>query len=715
MKNRTSLRRSRIEPLETRIAPAFTVSIIAASGMVSFVSDANDDTLTLSVNAAGFLTHSLFPTDQRYESATDLDPATGIQQSLLGDISALDIAADPAGNHDITLGDEVASWSFGATNTNVHSAGGSVGSGKISLTIHNTANTGGEVVSFTTGAVSGGGGGAGKVSFQDIHFIKFEGGSGEDEIKIDGTSVELGIDGGAGNDLVHIEMGALAQKVTIQDSGGTEDDLEIEGTDRPDDITIDEGGVHLASELIAFSPASGVEKFSIDGKASGDKIHIVKMDIPSASFAGGAGDDTFIFHKHTTASVDGGEDSDSIFIKFDQSDATARVTVHDTGTAGYDTIKLEGSALDDGIDGIKGELRIHKLGDTNATALFIKFDGVEGESIGGGDGADQFVIKGSVGDLKLDGEAGDDQYVIKFDGSPQRITLEPSPGGVTGAPDADSLTVLGTDRADSIAFHKGEIDDGSGAYIKFDGIAGACVTGIKFDGAKGHDRFFVDADDSSPDASSPVQMSIFGGSGNDAVTIVSAPGPFSVDGGSGSDTVAVELASLNASGNLTDSGKSGTDRLFVLGTSRSDSFNVDGSDPAGILIGLNQASNAIQFLKYESFAIEGGAGDDEAVFHKIDVSGIRGRFDGGLGRDRVTVSGDHKLGALILDGGEGGDEYIWIAGGIKGEIKIADSGSGEDGVADEGDTITVLGTEQKDVIKLIDGSTIAGDARFKHE
>lgn len=713
MKNRKAshpLRRSRIEPLETRIAPA--VAMTSMAGVVSFITDGTDDALTLSVNAAGFLTHSLYPTDQRYESATDLDPAPGIQELQLTAISMIDIAPSAIGSHDITLGDAQASWSFGATNVHIQPTGGG-GVGRISLAINNAANTGGEVVTFGASTVSGSGGGAGKVVFQDIHFIKFSGGSGEDEIEIDAAPVELQIDGGAGNDHVHVAMGSLTQKVMLSDLAGAEDALEIEGTDQADDITIDEGGVHRVSELIAFSPASGLESISVDGGAGGDKFHIVKMDFPSASLAGGAGDDSFYFHKHITASVDGGEDSDSIFIKFDQADSSARVTVHDTGAAGYDFIKFEGSALADEFAGIKGELRAHKLGTETGAALYIKFDGIEGETVAGGDGGDRFVIKGSTGDLQLDGAAGDDEYWIKFDGREQHITLEPSPGGATGAPDADSLTVLGTDRSDSIAFHHDGITDGNGAYIKFDGAAGACATWIKFDGAKGNDRFFIDAAD--PAGMAPAaQTSVLGGAGNDAVTIISAPGSFSVDGGAGSDTVVVQFAELTAGGNLTDSGKTGTDRLFVHGTSRNDSFVVDGSDPAGILIGLSKAANAIQFLKFESFAIEGGAGDDEALFHTIKLSGIRGRFDGGFGHDRVTVSGDHEVASLILDGGEDSDDYVWESGGIKGLIRIADSGSGEDGIADDGDSFTVLGTARNDVIKFGGGSASVGEARLSY-
>ncbi len=210
--------------------------------------------------------------------------------------------------------------------------------------------------------------------------------------------------------------------------------------------------------------------------------------------------------------------------------------------------------------------------------------------------------------------------------------------GVTASLGAGTLTVSGTDAADTIVVRQttqGVTLSANGRQSSYANVARVVVNG-----RGGDDRIYVDTS-AAGTGRAPIRAVLYGGAGNDL--LVGGDGADLLDGGPGNDTL------YGAAGNDTLIGGAGADRLY------------------------GNAGNDFLYGNEGEDLLAGGAGNDF--------------LDGGAGGDWLygNEGNDTALGGAgsdLLDGGAGNDQLFgnegddWLIGGAGNDLLVG--GAGDD-------------------------------------
>ena len=141
-------------------------------------------------------------------------------------------------------------------------------------------------------------------------------------------------------------------------------------------------------------------------------------------------------------------------------------------------------------------------------------------TLNGGDGPDHFYVFHNIGVLQLNGDAGDDEFVVRtFLGRDEETRIHAgggrdliqyvanAPVAIDGGDGFDTVVVIGTEADDDFVINAEGVY-GAGRFVSFIG-----VERVDVDGAEGDDTFSV--------LSTPpgVQVRIFGGLGSDTINV----------------------------------------------------------------------------------------------------------------------------------------------------------------------------------------------------
>ncbi|WP_238256933.1 beta strand repeat-containing protein, partial [Methylorubrum podarium] len=328
---------------------------------------------------------------------------------------------------------------------------------------------------------------------------------GADRINVDrlpsltsktGTGTDtLDIDGGQDTDTIRIQVnGASSYRINVTDSGNPDrgvDTLTILGTDAADQFLLRRNFVALLHpNADGTYPADAVvERINYDMSVNGRVV-----------VEGSKGDDRFALDDTAALmTIDGGEGND--FFQVGQVFASLRDTANGLlGEDVFETTPLSfGGHLSRGI---------------SIPALIY-----------GGTGDDTFQVYSNKADLRLEGEDGDDTFIVRafaLSGSnPQdnKIKLNAGAGNdrieyninapldIDGGTGFNKIVALGTEFADTFVVTKDGIF-GAGLSIRFTNIQA-----VEVDGLEGDDTFYV--------LSTPpgVVTTLIGGTGSDTFNV----------------------------------------------------------------------------------------------------------------------------------------------------------------------------------------------------
>ncbi|GMA79011.1 hypothetical protein GCM10025880_54280 [Methylorubrum aminovorans] len=305
----------------------------------------------------------------------------------------------------------------------------------------------------------------------------------------------LDIDGGQDTDTIRIQLaGASSYRINVKDSGDASrgvDTLTILGTDEADQFLLRRNFVALVHPNADGTYPAGtvVERINYDMSVNGRVV-----------VEGGKGNDRFAMDDTSALmTVDGGEGND--FFQVGQVFASLRDTAN--GLLGEDvfvTTQLSfGGYLSRGI---------------SIPAVIY-----------GGTGDDMFQVYSNKADLRLEGEDGDDTFIVRAfalaGSNPQdnKIKLNAGAGNdrieyninapleIDGGTGFNKIVALGTEFADTFVVTSDGIF-GAGLSIRFSNIQA-----VEVDGLEGDDTFYV--------LSTPpgVVTTLIGGTGSDTFNV----------------------------------------------------------------------------------------------------------------------------------------------------------------------------------------------------
>ena len=556
-----------------------------------------------------------------------------------------------------------------------------------------TTNRTGDDITLVTSYVQTGGGTITIDGFERISMVgsnladELVGGALSDTLSgSDGNDTVFGtaldsLNGGANNDLLHIDLSAQTENISIS-SGGTTNLLD--------------GTAIISFEQLDIQLGSGNDQISLTGALS-DTID------------GGAGDDT-ISAGGGTDSLSGGLGTDLLIANF-SANAVA-VTAARTG----DDIGLVTSFVQTGvgtltIDGFeRAFLTGSNLGD-------VLVGGALADTLFGGDGNDTLIA--NAGDDSVAGGFGNDSIIagdgtntiaggsgidtVDFSSRTAAISINLATGtgtdtltgievvigtdqldSIVGGAAAETLsgglgadTLIGGDGADSLNGGDGidfvdYTDDSDADGIVIDLVAGTAATASGLDTLVAIENVIgsVGADSIIGAAAS---TELDGGAGDDTINASAGTGDQNLIGGDGNDQL------TSASGNDTLSGGIGTDQL---------------SGGSGNDLILGQNDNDTLFGGLGDDTMDGGDGDDFLTAGDGADSVV-----GGLGNDNVFLG----LGTDTLDGGDGTDAVFASTAGAAVNI---DLGAGTITFGAENQTVTGVENVFGDAFD----DTLTGDA-----
>ncbi|HET7352029.1 MAG TPA: hypothetical protein VFJ28_13915 [Marmoricola sp.] len=377
-------------------------------------------------------------------------------------------------------------------------------------------------------------------------------GSGHDLFDVDSTptGTSTTVNAGGGNDVLTVETISGATRIYGQDGddsitvnalpdspstlNGIGGSLLLTGGGGSDDYTIQlfsNGSSRIDVVDGVGSADGGSNTLTINGSVNGDTFLLRKglvagLNTPNPLAAGQQV--SFVYAEMVTYGDDmnaglvvNGLDGNDVFAVDDNSTITTL-----NGGAGDDKFNV-GQLYGEGDGNITFNTEFTPtLTDTTRGMLS---NGVSySTTINGGSGGDTFQILRNVAVLQLNGESGDDMFIVRTflkegddtsdagtginSGSGTNVVqyVINAPVSIDGGTGFDTLVLVGTEANDVFVISKDGIW-GAGRYISFVGIEKVDV-----DGAEGDDLFIVVS--TSPD----VLTRIFGGLGSDTILVGSA-------------------------------------------------------------------------------------------------------------------------------------------------------------------------------------------------
>ena len=279
----------------------------------------------------------------------------------------------------------------------------------------------------------------------------------------------LNIDGGQDTDTVRVQLaGASTYRINVHDSGDADrgvDTLTILGTDAADTFLMRKNFVALVHPNAdgTYPANTAVERINVDASLNGRIV-----------VEGGLGDDRFYMDDDAALmTVDGGAGND--FFQMGQIFATPRDVANGLlAEDAFDTVQVSfGGYLSKG----------------NSVPVVIY----------GGTGDDTFQIYSNKADLRLEGEDGDDQFIIRAFALADNGKIKVNAGAgndkieyninapvdIDGGSGFNKVVALGTEFADTFVVTRDGVY-GAGLSIKF-----ANIQAVEVDGLEGDDTFYV--------------------------------------------------------------------------------------------------------------------------------------------------------------------------------------------------------------------------------
>ncbi len=745
--------------LDRRVLPAVTATFSVAQGVLTVFGDSQNNTITVSRNAAGSILVN--------GGAIAIQGGT----STVANTSLIQIFGQD-GNDTLSL-DE--------TNGALPAANIFGGAGNDIL----TGGSGNDLLFGESGNDTLNGKGGNDLLFGGDGDDTLTGGSGDDQVfgqagndtiiwnPGDGTDLN---EGGDGNDTVVVNGGNGDENFTITPNGtrvrfdrlnpapfsldiGTSENLVVNGNGGDDTITASNG---LAA-LIQITMNGGAGNDTLTG---GDGNDIINGGDGNDTIIGGrgndtilmgGGDDTFIWNPGDGSdTVDGQAGNDTMI--FNGANINEKIGISAIGThvqftrdVANITMDLNGfEAIDFNARGGADTINVNDLTGTGVTAVNLDLSGTPGTGVG--DGAADSVI--------LSGTNRNDNVSVAGAGTSYTVTGLPATVAVTGSEGAnDSLiisTLGGSDTINASALPAGivqlTVDAGAGSdnivgsagddtLIGGDGndfVDGGRGNDVVFLGA-GNDTFKWDPGDGSDvvEGQDGIDNMIFNGSNASEKIDVSANGSrvrFTRDVGNITmDLNGIETVNFNALGGadtvtVNDLTGTGLNRVNIDLSSPAGSGTGDGQPDNVIVNGTNAADNIQVAGNHSSIAVTGlpsvvvitgaesandrltvnGLGGDDTLNASNVIANVVGiTLNGGSGNDLIIGSQGNDL----ISGGTGSDTVRMGAGD---DTFVWNPGDGSDSVDGEAGNDTMI-FNGANVSEKIDISANGNHVRFTRD
>jgi Ca2+-binding RTX toxin-like protein len=627
------------------------------------------------------------------------------------------------------------------------------------LNLYDTSDNAGNTGTLTSTKITGLGMGSSGITYSGVESLNINLGSGGDTFTVQSTAsgTATTLNTGAGDDHVTVQVGGLASTALAINTQDDDDVITVNLANPSVNATINiDGGAPSASDAVIVNGTASSDSLTVDGLSvtSGlTSIQLTAAESLTANLLGNA--DSFIVNSTSIPTLlNGGDGADTYLINL--GNLAAAVSVADSGASGSDALNINGIAgannivldhstltrgtelvnytglesleidthdaadtfmiLDNGavttINSGKGDDEftigpaVNEDGEvidangngTNADELAIKGTSFT-MTINGGDGNDDFEVNRNTGELFLNGENGDDTFVLN-------TLITGGDSMVEGGVGADSITYLvnapvhinGGDGFDTIIVNGSKLDDVfiiTGTTVEVVGSRLVDYIGIEslqVNGRKGNDTFTVDTTidgAGNPLLSTGLQLlAVNGQQGDDVVELrgMLATINATFSGGAGNDTFNLRSLApvvVNAiDGPVTINGDEDQDTLNVYDTG--DTTANTGTLTSTKLTGLGMASGvtygtleavsislgsggntfAIQDTHTGSTTLNSGSGDDtvnvQAVHGMTTVNTQAGHDTINVGSLAPAVGGtvNQIAAALIVNGGDGNPDTL---------------------------------------------------------
>jgi len=530
----------------------------------------------------------------------------------------------------------------------------------------------------------------GLITVYDVESVEFDGTTNDDtfNVKLGGTTAGefVKIDGGAGNDSLHLDVSGLTT-----------------------DFSFVVGGSAIASSWGGFS---NLESFEIRTGSGNDTITTgggndnISTGTGADNVSAGAGND-YIYSQASSGTIDGGDGYDT----FSGGPVTAAAeTINVSGTITFSTGLTIKNIESFGLAGGSGD------------DLFVDTLSANGGSLYGGDGRDTLVYGApSNAGIQVSVQAHSDQV----EGS-----VGPS-GNQLNFYQFETLNITGTQYDDH--FQINAYYPVSSPGISFDGDAGMDSLAADFSHFPGASTFVVSSDSTVTSNrghfANIESFSLTGGSAADTLAtgsgndwLYGGGGADHLDGGAGDDWIYGSLYIADDDGALDvliggagndnlaagygDSvdGGSGTDVLYYTASSAIAGIVADFSQltsggmidiAGGTLSGVEQVAQ-VTATDFNDSIVAGARGPQGETIYAL---GGNDRVTGSSGADTIYAGdGDDivtgGLGADTLSGGAGNDTFMDTAAGLDGDSLDLTLG----------DTITITDAKLSDFTYSYDGA-----------
>jgi len=651
------------ECLETRLTPAVTASFLPGAGSLTVIGDAQNNTITISRDAAGKIlvnggavtvlggtptvanTASISVFGQAGNDTITLDEANGaLPRALL---------FGGAGN-DVLTGGSGADQLFGQSDNDTL-----LGKGGNDLLFGGDGND----------ALTGGDG-------DDMVF----GQSGNDRmIWNPGDDTDLN-EGGDGTDTVEVNGGNGAETFTVTPNGSR---VRFDRT-TPAPFTIDIGTsenlvVNMNGGDDTFTGSNGLAtliSLTVDGGAGND---VITGGDGNDFLLGGDGNDLIVGGRGADTALMGAGDDTFVWNPGDGSDIVE-------GQAGTDTMQFNGANIAEKIDITANGSRLRFTRDVAS----ITMDTNEVERV-------NFTALGGVDQITVGDLSGTGVTEVNLD-------LSSPAGSNTGDGAADSVFVTGTNGADNV-----QIQGAAGQLT----VTGLPAT-VRVIGAEpANDQLSVTTGGGSDTISAVnlqsdvIKLTIDGGAGNDVIlggrgddTLIGGDGNDFVDGNQGNDTAFLGAGDDvfqwdPGDGSDIVEGQGGTDRMLFNGANIAEKIDISANgsrvrftrDIASIVMDLNGVER-IDFNALggaDQVTVNDLTGTDVTQVN-IDLASTPGGGVGDLAADSVIVNGTANADNIAITGVNG----VTVSG-LPAKVTIAGSEAAND-------TLTVNGQAGADVI-----------------
>ncbi|MBG1261321.1 beta strand repeat-containing protein [Nostoc commune] len=374
------------------------------------------------------------------------------------------------------------------------------------------------------------------------------------------------------------------------------------------------------------------------------------------------------------------------------------------GGTGNDT--LIGGAGKDTLIGSTGNNSL--IGGTGDDVLNAE-DSTGNSTLIGGAGNDYLSVEGSTGDNLLSGGDGNDSFSLRASSTAPSFLVTQTVDAGKGDDFLQAYYTNATGRMTSTfnaTTNIGSITAGTNR-VNYKNIERLEIRGTTYDdlivGTNGNDYLFGGSSGNDP---SYGDDTIFGGEGNDDLSVDYSTSDNILNGGAGND----QLSATSSTGNNLLSGDDGNDNLSTSGThidydggntnaasgnntlnggAGDDNLSADYSTGDNLLIGgdgndsLSASSYASDRYGFETSGnntLNGGAGDDNL---SADYSTGDNLLIGGDGNDSLSASsydGGSTFGNNLLSGGDGNDSFSLVLYTSPSDLatQTVDGGTGDD-------------------------------------